>query len=431
MMLNASIMTVEKPGRASPPNIVRLSARWAPNMLRKPMNALCGVPSGGGSGSSVSSEPWLAMVAPRAKRSASRLTAITTRAPKARAAVTGTGLTSAPSTSQRPPSRTGGKIPGSSRLSRHCSASRSPWRQASGSRSGTRHRHRRAHLRFGQIHPRQPPRSASRAKARHGRNVDSAFQHPWSALLQLGETNLLKHPSLDQLHALGLHGMAKAFAEIAAGGEADGLGHHEWLGLLLDREASWRQDKRLAARLRVAKLRQQACVEDVDYRNPRGLDRALFQKLVEGEWINAHDNLALIGPTGVGKSWLASALGHKACRDNRSVLYQRVPRLFEALALARGDGRHPRLLRNLGRADLLILDDWGLEPLDAAARHDLLEIVEERYGRRSTMITSQLPVDRWHQIIGDPTYADAILDRLVHNAHRIELAGESMRRTRR
>ena len=136
--------------------------------------------------------------------------------------------------------------------------------------------------------------------------------------------------------------MAKAFAEISAGGEADGLGHHEWLGLLLDREASWRQDKRFAARLRVAKLRQQACVEDVDYRNPRGLDRALFQKLAEGEWINAHDNLALIGPTGVGKSWLASALGHKACRDNRSVLYQRVPRLFEALALARGDGRHPR-----------------------------------------------------------------------------------------
>ena len=241
---------------------------------------------------------------------------------------------------------------------------------------------------------------------------------------------MLKHPTIDQLHALGLHGMAKAFTEIDAAGEADGLGHHEWLGLLLDREASWRQDKRLAARLRVAKLRQQACVEDVDYRSPRGLDRALFQKLAEGEWINAHDNLALVGPTGVGKSWLASALGHKACRDNRSVLYQRVPRLFEDLALARGDGRHSRLLRNLGRADLLILDDWGLEPLDAAARHDLLEILEERYGHRSTMITSQIPVDRWHEIIGDPTYADAILDRLVHNAHRIDLAGESMRRTR-
>jgi DNA replication protein DnaC len=224
--------------------------------------------------------------------------------------------------------------------------------------------------------------------------------------------------------------MTKAFAEIGASGEADGLGHPEWLGLLLDREASLRQDKRFAARLRIAKLRQQACVEDIDYRSPRGLDRALFQKLIEGGWIDSHDNLALIGPTGVGKSWLASALGNKACRDNRSVLYQRMPRLFEELALARGDGRHPRLMRALGRADLLILDDWGLEPLNAAARHDLLEILEERYGRCSTVITSQLPVDRWHEIIGDPTYADAILDRLVHNAHRIELTGESLRRTR-
>jgi len=241
---------------------------------------------------------------------------------------------------------------------------------------------------------------------------------------------LLNHPTLDQLHALGLEGMAKAFAEIDAKSETNDLGHCEWLGLLLDREASWRRDKRLVARLRYAKLRQQACVEDVDYRSPRGLDRTLFQKLAQGDWIEAHDNLALIGPTGVGKSWLASALGHKACRDNRSVLYHRVPKLFEELALARGDGRHPRILRNLGRADLLILDDWGLEPLDAAARHDLLEILEERYGRRSTVITSQLPVDRWHEVVNDPTYADAIMDRLVHNAHRIELTGESMRRTR-
>jgi DNA replication protein DnaC len=241
---------------------------------------------------------------------------------------------------------------------------------------------------------------------------------------------LLKHPTLDQLHTLGLHGMAKAFVEVAASDEAGGLSHPEWLGLLLDREASLRQDKRLAARLRVAKLRQQACVEDIDYRSPRGLDRAMMQKLINGDWIDAHDNLALIGPTGVGKSWLASALGHKACRDNRSVIYQRVPRLFEELALARGDGRHARLLRSLGRADLLVLDDWGLEPLDAAARHDLLEILEERYARKATLVTSQLPVDRWHEIIGDPTYADAILDRLVHNAHRIELTGESMRRAR-
>ena len=134
--------------------------------------------------------------------------------------------------------------------------------------------------------------------------------------------------------------------------------------------------------------------------------------------------------TGIGKSWLACALGHKACRDNRSALYQRVPKLFSELALARGDGRCARLLRTLARVDLLILDDWGLEPLNADARHDLLEILEERYGRRSTVVTSQLPVQQWHEVIGDPTYADAILDRLVHNAHRIELSGESLRKTK-
>jgi DNA replication protein DnaC len=163
---------------------------------------------------------------------------------------------------------------------------------------------------------------------------------------------------------------------------------------------------------------------------PTGLDRALFHKLTDGEWIDTHDNLILCGPTGVGKSWLACALGHKACRDNRSVLYQRVPKLFPELALARGDGRYARILRGLTGVQLLILDDWGLEPLDAGARRDLYEILEERYGRHSTILTSQIPVDKWHALIGDPTYADAILDRLVHNAHRIDLAGDSLRRRR-
>jgi DNA replication protein DnaC len=173
---------------------------------------------------------------------------------------------------------------------------------------------------------------------------------------------LLKHPTLDQLHILGLYGMAKAFADLTAAGQAKDLPHADWLALLLDREASWRRDKRLTARLRAAKLRQQASVEDVDYRAVRGLDRALFQKLSEGEWIDAHDNLALVGPSGVGKSWLACAIGQKACYDNRSVLYHRWPKPCEDLALARGDGRHPRLIKSLGRADLLILDDFGLEP---------------------------------------------------------------------
>lgn len=241
---------------------------------------------------------------------------------------------------------------------------------------------------------------------------------------------MLKHPTLDQLHALGLHGMARGFTELAEADEAKGLDRNDWLALLLDREATWRRDKRLTARLRAAKLRQQASVEDVDYRAARGLDRALFQKLAEGQWIDAHDNLALVGPAGVGKSWLACAIGQKACRDNRSVIYHRWPKLCEELALARGDGRHPRLLKSLGRADLLILDDFGLAPLDADSRHDLLEILEERYGRKSTIVTSQLPVSAWHEIIGNPTYADAILDRLTHNAHRIELTGESLRRAR-
>lgn len=236
---------------------------------------------------------------------------------------------------------------------------------------------------------------------------------------------MLTHPTFDRLHQLGLFGMAKAFDEIAASDQAATLTFPEWLGLLLDREHNYRHDRRLKARLRYARLRHQAAIEDIDYRAPRGIDRSLFQKLGAGDWIDARDNLILSGPTGVGKSWLACALGHKACRDNRSVLYQRIPKLFGDLVLARGDGRYPRLTRALNGVQLLILDDWGLEPLDAQARHDLLEILEERHGRRSTIVTSQVPIEQWHQVIGDPTYADAILDRLIHNAHRIDLHGES------
>ena len=150
--------------------------------------------------------------------------------------------------------------------------------------------------------------------------------------------------------------------------------------------------------------------------------------LLKGNWIAAHENCAIIGPAGVGKSWLACAIGHQACRDNRSVLYTRLPRLIDDLSLAKGDGRIAARMKSLARVDLLILDDWGLEPLDGNARHHLLEILEDRYGRRSTLVTSQLPIASWFNLIGDPTYADAILDRLVHNAHRLELSGESMRR---
>jgi len=239
---------------------------------------------------------------------------------------------------------------------------------------------------------------------------------------------MLKHPTLDLLGQLGLAGMAKAFADLASNDEAASLSHAEWLALLLDHEVTWRNDRRLSLRLRQARLRHHAVPEDVDYRAPRSLDRRLFDTLLRGDWIAAHENLAIIGPTGIGKSWLACALGHKACRDNRSVLYTRLPRLIDELALAKGDGRIAARLKSFARVDLLILDDWGLEPLDGNARHHLLEILEDRYGQRSTLVTSQLPIARWHEMIGDPTYADAILDRLVHNAHRIEMSGESLRR---
>ena len=242
---------------------------------------------------------------------------------------------------------------------------------------------------------------------------------------------MLTHPTMEQLQAMGMHGMAKAFAELAEREDADTLTHGEWLALLLERESSYRHDRRLAARLRYARLRHMAAPEDIDWRTARGLDRTLFTALLNGAWIDAADTAILTGPTGVGKSWLGCALGYQACRDNRSTLYARIPKLFADLALAHVDGRYPRLMRALGGVKLLILDDWGLEPLNAQQRHDLMEILEERYGRGATLITSQVPVDRWHDVIGDPTYADAILDRLVHNAHRVSLTGDSLRRAKR
>lgn len=241
---------------------------------------------------------------------------------------------------------------------------------------------------------------------------------------------MLIHPTLDLLTSLGLHGMAKGFRDLEIQPEASRLEHAEWLALLLEQEKTQRQQKRFESRARAARLRHAASVEDVDYRAVRGLDRALFLKLAAGDWIRSRHNLLITGPCGVGKSWLACALGHKACREDFSVAYHRVPRLFAALALARGDGRYTKMLRAIARLDLLILDDWGPEPLDAEQRRDLLEIVEDRYEARSIIVTSQLPVDRWYELIGNPTIADAILDQLVHNAYRIDLKGESLRKTK-
>jgi DNA replication protein DnaC len=241
---------------------------------------------------------------------------------------------------------------------------------------------------------------------------------------------MLAHPTLDQLNALGLYGLAKGFRDLEHKPEARGLQHAEWLGLLLEYELTLRRQKRFEARARSARLRQAAAVEDVDYQSPRGLDRALFLKLSVCDWINERRNLLITGASGLGKSWLACALGQKACRQDIPVLYYRVPRLFTDLAVAHGDGRYSRLLRAIARAKLLILDDWGPEHLTGDQARDLLEIIEDRYDAGSLVITSQVPVDRWHDMIGVPTIADAILDRVIHNAYRIELSGESLRKRR-
>lgn len=240
---------------------------------------------------------------------------------------------------------------------------------------------------------------------------------------------MLDHPTLDQLKTLRLDGMAEAFAEMQTQDGTADLTHAEWLGLLIDREATSRETKRFESRMRTARLRHVgAAPEDVDYKTRRGLDKALFQNLLTGKWIRDKRNLMITGPCGVGKTWLACALAQAACRKGVTVLYKRTTRLFDELELAHGDGRFPRVFKALTKTQLLILDDWGPDRLDASQRRDLMEIVEDRYGNGSTLITSQLPLSTWHEVIGEPTFADAILDRLVHNAYRLELDGQSFRK---
>ena len=239
---------------------------------------------------------------------------------------------------------------------------------------------------------------------------------------------MLHHPTLDKLQTLRLHGMYHALVEQMPMPEIGALTFAERLGLLVDRACTEREERRLTTRLRQAKLRQPAWLEDLDYRQPRGLDKSLMTTLATCQWIRDRHNILITGPTGLGTTWIACALGQKACRDGFTALYLRLPRLLQEWPMAKGDGRYGKLMATLAKTDVLILDDWGLATLNAENRRDLLELLEDRYDRRATIVTSQLPVEHWHEALGDPTLADAILARLVHNAYKIPLQGESMRK---
>jgi len=241
---------------------------------------------------------------------------------------------------------------------------------------------------------------------------------------------MLNQPTIEKLHTMKSYGMAEAFRAQAETPDMSQLSFEERFAMLVDQQWLWKENRALARRLSIAKLKERGVIEDINYQHPRGLDRKLIRTLSSSEWVRQKQNLLLIGPTGIGKSWLACALAHKACRDGFVVLHKRMNELFRELAIAHADGTIGRILLKFSRVDVLLLDDFAMAPLKDSERRDLLEICDDRYQRRSMILTSQLPVAHWHEQIGDPTIADSILDRLVHNAYRIELNGESMRKQR-
>jgi DNA replication protein DnaC len=240
---------------------------------------------------------------------------------------------------------------------------------------------------------------------------------------------MLIEPMMEKLLAMRLHGMVEALKAQQQDPGAGELTFNERLAMLVDQQWNWKENQALARRMKAAKLRGNTCIEEIDYRSSRGLDKSVIRALAqESNWVAKHENLFVVGPTGIGKSFVAAALAQKACRDGYSVFYVRAQAMFRDLALARADGSLRHQLARLGRVDVLVIDDWAMAPLSEPERRDFWEICEERYQRRSTVLTSQLPISRWHEQIGDPTLADGILDRLVHNAHRIEMKGDSMRK---
>jgi DNA replication protein DnaC len=240
---------------------------------------------------------------------------------------------------------------------------------------------------------------------------------------------MLNEPTMEKLQALGLQTMASAWAEQQANAEMAKLSFDERLGLLVDAEWIQRENKRMARRLREAKLRLgQACVEDIDYPPRRELEKSVVRQLASCRWVHEHQNVVITGATGTGKTFIACALAQQACRKGYRAIYRRASRLFDELTLAHADGTYARLLSKLARIDVLLIDDWGLTAVRDSERRDLLEILEDRYGNRSTIMTSQLPTTKWHDHLGEPTMADAIADRVLHNAHRIALKGPSRRK---